>query len=154
MYQQQVRFLREDFLPLLKKLDSSAKGNWGVMHGQEMVEHFTYSVRIASGRLKFQQVNEGPVLEKTRAFLVSDREFRENTRNPMLGEVPPLLTKPDMAAAIAELKEELDYFFEIFERDPELTTHNPLFGNLDYAMNLQLLSKHARHHLRQFGLLE
>jgi len=72
----------------------------------------------------------------------------------MLGEVPPLLTKPDMAAAIAELKEELDHFFEIFERDPELTTHNPLFGNLDYAMNLQLLSKHARHHLRQFGLLE
>jgi hypothetical protein len=118
-----------------------------------MVEHYTYSVRIASGRLKFPLVNEGATLEKTRAFLAGDREFRENTKNPLLGDTPPPLSNPDMASAIAELRHELDHFFSRFDQEPGLQTRNPIFGDLDYGMNLQFLSKHARHHLRQFGLL-
>jgi hypothetical protein len=153
MKEQQARFLKEDFIPMLEKLDPGARGKWGVMKGQEMVEHYTNSVRIASGRLKFPQVNEGVILEKSRAFLAGDREFRENTKNPLLGDAPPPLTNPDMSSAIAELRNELDFFFSRFDQEPALMTHNPIFGDLDYGMNLQFLSKHARHHLKQFGLL-
>ena len=56
-------------------------------------------------------------------------------------------------AAIGTLQEELIYFFEVFEKDQRLITRNPIFGDMDFVQNVQLLHKHARHHLRQFGVL-
>jgi len=58
-----------------------------------------------------------------------------------------------MQAAIDRLQKYLDYFFEAFEENPEMTTQNPIFGELDFTGNVQLLHKHAMHHLRQFGLI-
>jgi len=46
----------------------------------------------------------------------------------------------------------LIYFFEAFENDHNLVTRNPLFGDLNFEQNVQLLHKHALHHLRQFGV--
>ena len=43
-------------------------------------------------------------------------------------------------------------FFEVFEKDPGLKTINPVFGELDFDSNIQLLYKHALHHLKQFGI--
>ncbi len=56
-----------------------------------------------------------------------------------------------LQAAIGELQEELIAFFEAFEKDPHLLTRNPFFGDLNFEQNVQLLYKHALHHLRQFG---
>jgi hypothetical protein len=61
---------------------------------------------------------------------------------------------PSMQAAIDKLQLELNYLAEAFQKDPDLTTRNPFFGDLDFAGNVQLLHKHARHHLKQFGLIE
>jgi hypothetical protein len=55
-------------------------------------------------------------------------------------------------AAVSELKAQLEHFFASFAANPKLTTLNPFFGVLDYDMNVQLLHKHALHHLRQFGV--
>ncbi|MGH2564637.1 MAG: hypothetical protein ACRDE5_08995 [Ginsengibacter sp.] len=84
---------------------------------------------------------------------MSNQPFRENIKNPLIPEEGFKLRKADMESAINILQKELDYFFELFEKHPELKTNNPFFGELDYNMNVQLLHKHAVHHLRQFGLV-
>ena len=148
-----LNFLKTEFLDLLAPLESDAIGNWGKMKGQHMVEHFADSVKIASGKLLLPRVNEGERLEKSRSFLLSETPFRENLKNPFIGENVLELRQPSMTAALEKLKNELHYFFSVFETDPTLTTHNPFFGELDYAGNVQFLHKHAMHHLKQFGLV-
>jgi hypothetical protein len=154
MNKEKLRFLKYEALPLLQKLDGKAKGRWGVMNGQEMAEHLVDVVRNASGRLVLPPVNKGEMLEKARAFLLSDKPFRENTKNPMMGDVPAPLRKASMQEVTDKLLDELEYFFHAFENSPELTTGNMFFGDLDYAMNIQLLHKHFMHHFRQFGLVD
>ncbi len=154
MNQEKINFLKNDFIFLLKHLAPDARGNWGVMNGQQMVEHFVDVVKNASGKLKLPTVNKGEDLEKSRAFLMSDKPFRENIKNPFISETPPPTKKPTMQAAIEKLQQELNYFFQVFEKDPSLKTANPFFGELDFDGNIQLLHKHALHHLRQFGLVK
>jgi hypothetical protein len=146
-------FLKNDFIPLLKKLKPADEGKWGLMNAQQMVEHFTDAVKNANGKLKLPSLVGGEKLVKMRAFLLSEEPFKENTKNPLIPETGIQLRQPDLPSAIDKLKKELDYFFEVYQKDPELTIINSFFGELDYKMNVQLLHKHALHHLRQFGLV-
>ena len=149
-----AQFLQKDFLVLLSQLDPLANGRWGVMNGQEVIEHFIEVFKIANGKLKIPLINHGERLEKFREFLFSEKQFRENTKNPLLGEIPPPLIHPDKETALIELRKQVADFFELFAKDSSLTTTNPIFGELDYAANIQLLHKHALHHFRQFGLID
>ncbi len=152
MNQEKLNFLKEKFIPLLQSLHPDATGDWGMMNGQQMVEHFADAVKNASGKLKLPVLNEGERLEQFRTFLWSDAPFRQNTKNPLMSEQPPPLKQPDMQSAINKLIFELNYFYAVFEANPSLTTLNPFFGELDFYANVQLLYKHAVHHLKQFGL--
>jgi hypothetical protein len=154
MNQEKIDFLKNDFIFRLKHLAPDATGNWGAMNGQQMVEHFVDVVKATSGKLQLPMVNEGETLEKSRVFLMSEKPFPENIKNPFMSETPAPTKKPTMQAAIEKLQQELNYFFEVFEKDPSLTTRNPFFGELDFAGNVQFLHKHAMHHLRQFGLVK
>ncbi|MBC7826408.1 MAG: hypothetical protein H7122_01580 [Chitinophagaceae bacterium] len=154
MNQDKINFLKNDFIFLLKHLAPDSRGTWGVMNGQQMVEHFVDVVKNANGKLKLPMVNEGEKLEKARAFMMSDKPFAENIKNPFISETPPAPRKATMQGAIEKLQQELNYFFEVFEKDPALTTQNAFFGELDFAGNVHLLHKHATHHLRQFGLVK
>jgi hypothetical protein len=145
-------FLKKDLVAMLKKLKADKKGNWGIMNAQQMVEHFADAVKSANGKLVLPLLNEGERLQKSREFLMSDDPFKENIKNPLIPEEGFKLRKSDMESAINKLQKELDYFFEIFEKHPDIKTGNPFFGQLDYNMNVQLLHKHAMHHLKQFGL--
>lgn len=122
------------------------------MNAQQMVEHFADAVKNANGKLILPLLNEDERLQKSRDFLMSEQPFKENTKNPLIPEEGFKLRKPDIGSAINKLQKELDFFFEIFEKHPEIKTRNPFFGELDYNMNIQLLHKHALHHLKQFGL--
>lgn len=146
-------FLKENFIPLLEKLNSSDTGKWGVMNAQQMVEHFADAIKNANGKLILPLLNEGEKLEKYRAFLMSEEPFKENTKNSLLPPEGIALRMPDMQSAIHKLRKELNYFFEVFAKHPGLKTGNAFFGELDYDMNVQLLHKHAMHHLKQFGLV-
>jgi hypothetical protein len=146
-------FLKEDFIPLLEKLKGHEKGKWGIMNAQQMIEHFADSVKNANGKLILPVLNEGEKLQKFRNFLMSEEPFKENTKHPLIAEEGTPLRRRDLQSAIYKLKKELDYFFEVFEKHPELKTGNALFGELDFNMNIQLLHKHAMHHLKQFGLV-
>ena len=146
-------FLKNDFIPLLGKLRADEKGRWGIMTAQQMVEHFADAVKNASGKLILPSLNEGEKLQKFREFLMSEKPFKENIDNPLIPKEGIPHRQPDLQSAINKLQKELDYFFEVFEKNPDLKTGNVFFGQLDYNMNIQLLHKHAKHHLRQFGLV-
>ena len=153
MNEEKIAFLKHQFIPLLHKLHSEDKGSWGVMNAQQMVEHFGDAVKNASGKLALPVLNEGDTLVKYREFLMSDSPFKEGTKNPLMSEEPAALRQPDMNAAIAKLQSELDNFFMVYEQDPSLKNNNPFFGELDFSGQVQLLHKHAMHHLKQFGLV-
>jgi hypothetical protein len=148
-----VHFLRNDFIPLLKSIPADTAPRWGKMAVQQMVEHFADAVRIAAGTAEaIPVITPAEHLPRMQAFLQSDKPFRENTRNPLLPEEPPPVRYPSMAEALNDLQAALDSFFEAFYARDNHTTQNPIFGSLNFDMNVQLLYKHALHHLRQFGV--
>lgn len=146
-------FLRTKLVPCLQRLDPAAPPRWGKMSVQRMIEHFGgEAIRSASGRLKIDTIITAPEnLARMREFMMSDKPFKENIRNPLISEQPPPLRYKTIQAAIGALQLELIYFFEAFEKNPEFITRNPFFGDLNFEQNVQLLYKHALHHLRQFG---
>ena len=150
--QQKLDFLLHELPALLKTLHADDKGEWGMMNAQQMTEHFILSVKNASGKFPHPIVTPAEQLDKFRSFLHSDKPFRENTKNPLIGDPLPK-HYPSMEAAIEKLQAELNYFADVFQKNPGLTTANPIFGELDFEANVQLLHKHALHHLKQFRIL-
>jgi hypothetical protein len=148
-----VDFLKRRFVPLLGEIPSDTEPQWGKMSLQQMVEHFADSVRLASGKVQLtEMVTPEEMLPKYQAFLMSDKPFRENTVNPILPEAPPPVRNKTIEEALDELQKELDTFFAVFEANHQERTRNPIYGDLDFTQNVQLLYKHALHHLRQFGV--
>jgi hypothetical protein len=147
-------FLRTKLIRYLQQLDPATPPRWGKMSVQQMIEHYSGdAVRNASGRLKIDQIVTAPEkLAAMREFMMSDQPFKDNTRNPLLAVEPKPLHFNTVQAAIGALHQELIYFFEVFRTEPQLITRNPFFGDLNFEQNVQLLYKHALHHLRQFGL--
>lgn len=147
-------FLKNEFIPLMRKLQPTTQPKWGLMNAQQMVEHFSETVRMANGRLVLPIYTKEEDLPKMRAFMLSEKPFRENTKNPILGEAPDPVKQPSLDVALDELENEMNYFFETGENAPAQLTVNPIFGYLDYSQNIHLLHKHAMHHMRQFSLLD
>jgi len=147
-------FLRTRLVRYMQQLNPAATPRWGKMNVQQMIEHYAGdALRNANGRLKIETIITPPEkLDAMREFMMSDKPFKENTRNPLMGKELPPLRFNTAQAAIGALQQELIYFFEVFAKNPQLITRNPFFGDLNFEQNVQLLCKHAIHHLRQFGV--
>jgi len=147
-------FLKNDLVKHLSAIPADQKPVWGKMNLQQMTEHLAREgFGWASGRIRHQEVlSPAEHLPQFRAFLLSEKPFRENTENKLMPAEPLPVAHADMPAALAALQQEIDHFFKIYEQEPGKTLINPFFGELDYAMWVQLLHKHALHHLKQFGV--
>jgi hypothetical protein len=146
------QFFKEQYIPILRKLKSDTKGNWGVLSPQGMVEHMTDSIAISHERIIHElQVSE-TILEKVRSFALSDKEFKPNTKNTLMTDDPAPLRNHSLEDAILELENEIQLFINFFKTHPDKKTLNPFFGELTYQDWLILLHKHALHHLKQFNL--
>ncbi len=151
--QEKANFLRSEYTKKLSALQPDAQALWGKMNVQQMIEHMTDYVRIGSGRTLEKLITPEEHVPKMQAFLSSEKPFRENTPNVLMPETPAAVKHAAMKEAIDELQSELDHFFEVFKNEPGKKVTNPFFGDLDYEMSVQLLHKHATHHLRQFGIV-
>jgi len=150
---EKANFLRYRLVPLLRQIPSDTHPAWGKMTLQQMVEHFSDYTRIASGKTPFADIITPPEnLQKARDFVMSDKPFRENTPNPLMPEIPAPVRNHSLEEAITELETEIAYFFSVFEKNNLQVTRNPFFGDLNLEQNVQLLHKHALHHLKQFGV--
>lgn len=148
-------FIRTRFTPLVKTLPADAIGKWGKMNGQQMAEHVTAFFDVSAEKLRFPLVTPVEHLPKFKEFLLSDKQFRENTKAPssVIGEDAQPLRYATMNDAIDKLEEAINGFIEYFRNDPEKKTLHPVFGELNFEEWILLHYKHTTHHSRQFGLL-
>ena len=145
-------FLEHQFVPLVKAIDPATPARWGKMNAQQMVEHVAGFFRISTGKLKFPFVTPLEQLPKFRAFLLSEKDFRENTKAPILPDEPFPVRFATMDESILDLQKQVQYFLQYFENDAEKKTLHPVFGELNFAEWVQLHHKHVKHHLKQFGV--
>jgi hypothetical protein len=145
-------WLKSEYTKRLAELKPDAERLWGKMNVQQMIEHMSDYVRIASGRTPMEVITAEADLPRMQGFLMSEKPFRENTPNSLMPDTPAATKHSMQEAAIEELQGEIDYFFNTFNNDKELKIANPFFGYLSFDMQVQLLHKHAWHHLKQFGI--
>ncbi|MGZ3885518.1 MAG: DinB family protein [Bacteroidia bacterium] len=147
------QFFTQEYIPLLKKLNGTEKGSWGVLSPQGMVEHMTDSIGIAWGRIRQPLHTSADMLQRFRDFALSDKEFKPGTKNAYMDEAAPPLRKANIAEAVAELEQEIAAFVKYYHQHPDAVILNPFFGDFNYNEWLHLLHKHAVHHLKQFKLM-
>lgn len=153
--QTKLSFLKNDFLQLLKKLKGDEKPQWGVLNPQQMIEHFGESVMLASGRVHIPLITPTEKVPAMKAFVMSDKEFKPLTKNPVMKDVPSPVKFDNIETAILKLEKAISVFEETWKAKWESDyILNPFFGELNFEEQVQLLYKHARHHLKQFGLID
>jgi hypothetical protein len=153
--EQKLSFLKNDFIELLESLKGDEKPVFGVLNPQQMIEHFGDTVRLASGKFTVSVLTPEEKLPAMKAFVMSDKEFKPGTKNPLMNEIPAPVKFTSIDLAVQKLKNAIDNFETTWRTKPETETIlNPFFGNLNFEEQVQLLHKHAHHHLRQFSLIE
>lgn len=152
MNEDKLLFLKKELIPLLQKIEPGTVPLWGKMNLQQMIEHFSGAIKIATGTLQLPGTTEPKDSGKSYAFLMSEKPFSENTVNPLLSEEPYALRNNTVQASIGELQGNLLEFFRTYENEEGKRVLNPFFGTLNYEEQIQLLHKHALHHLKQFGV--
>ena len=155
MDQDKLKFITEEYIPIVKKIQPATTGKWGKMNGQQMVEHVAAFFYVSSGKIKFDLVTPEEHLPKFKEFLLSDKQFRENTRAPLtvIGEETLPLRYATMEEAVENLSGSVADFEAYFKKDPCTKTMHPVFGELNFEEWILLHYKHVTHHLRQFGLI-
>jgi|ERR1051326_4387220 hypothetical protein len=148
--QEKISYMK-NFPCRLHSLEPTAKGKWGKMNAQQMVEHLTDSTAIANGKEYQKKELTEELTEKARKFFLSDKPFRENTTNHLLPVEPNPIRNSSMENAVKEFEAELNEFFSIFQ-NPSHTTINPFAGEFNFEQWVHLLEKHFHHHAKQFSL--
>ena len=152
---QKLNFITKECMPLFKTLPAGVAGNWGKMNGQQVVEHVAAFFYVSTEKIKFDLVTPVEHLPKYKEFLLSDKEFRENTKAPgnVIGEEPLPLRYSTMETALEKLAESISGFQSYFKDDADKKIMHPVFGELNFEEWVLLHYKHVTHHLRQFGLM-
>src|SRR5438045_8267144 len=96
-------FLKNDLISLLQKLKGNEKGKWGKMNAQQMVEHLSNFFKVSTEKIHFDLTTPSEHLPRYKEFLMSDKEFRENTKAPVLPEEPLPLQFLNMQQAMDDL---------------------------------------------------
>lgn len=138
---------------MMRTLDANATGNWGVMNAQQMVEHFAESISYATGKNNQSLHTPAEHVAKYKEFAMSDKEFKPNTKNALMGDTPLPTQKASMEEAVRAVEEEIKNFETFFKEHPGATLTNSFFGDLNFEEWTHLLHKHAVHHLKQFSLM-
>ena len=155
MDEQKLKFIIEECVPLFKSLNGNEPGKWGKMNAQQMVEHLATIFYVSTGKIKFNLVTPIEHLPKYKEFLLSDKDFRENTKAPVniIGEEAVPMQYATMEEALENLTASIAAFENYFKEDVEKKTLHPVFGELNFEEWVLLHYKHVTHHAKQFGLL-
>jgi hypothetical protein len=156
MNTEKLKFLREGMFDVINDLKETTPAKWGNMNAQQMTEHLADFFDVSYEKIIFPLSVPEEHLPKYKAFLWSDKEFRENTKAPasVLGDEPLALRQPSLAAAKKNLQQSVEKFVEWFTVNPVRMSMHPAFGSLNYEEWILLHHKHVKHHLKQFGLMD
>lgn len=150
-----LQFITQTFPNLLKNASSNIQPLWGKMNLQQMVEHVTDFFKISSNQLQLPIVTPEEYLPKYKAFILSEKEFKENTKAPeeIVPTEPLPLKNSSIDDAILELEKEIKMFEEYFKSNKNAEVTHPVFGSLTYNEWVLLHYKHVLHHSKQFKLV-
>lgn len=153
--EQKIHFLKNEFSTLLRSISPDKAPLFGKMNPQQMVEHMAEYIRMGYGNpLISQRAYSDEIILKMNDFLRTEKPFRPNTPNPLMEETPAPPKLATYEDAVQDVEMAIKELFNAFAQKPELEISNPFFGNLDFYLTVQLLVKHAQHHLRQFGAID
>ncbi len=154
MDQQKLDFISTGAFDKMNALKEDSKGGWGVMNAQEMTEHLADFFNVSTEKIKTKLYTPEEHLPKYMEFLMSEKEFKENTKAPaeLLGETPLPLRFSSLDEAKQNLRQSVNDFNAYFREDESKRTLHPAFGMLNYDEWVRLHYKHVLHHLKQFGL--
>lgn len=145
---------RPHLLEQLRNLNPDTPPIFGKMTAQHMVEHLSYTLRFANGKLPQELLYRPDKAEKFKQYTIySEQELQPGFRAPMLPEELLPLKHPGMQEAVQELEQELQDMDRYFAQNPEARPVSPTLGELTQAEWYVFHNKHFRHHFRQFGLL-
>ena len=148
---EQKAYLLNQLIAEFNAIPQPAKANWGKMNFNQMLEHLIESCKNASGDISFDSIHSPeervPLMQ---GFLMTDKLFKPETKNAMMGEEPAPVMNEDTHALLNELQSQLNRFAARFENNQELLVRNPIFGDLNEELWTRLLYKHCIHHLHQF----
>lgn len=155
MQQEKQTFLQTEMFEILNALSDDTAAGWGVMNAQQMLEHLADIFDVSYEKIIFPLSVPEEYLPKYKAFLWSDKEFRENTKAPsnIIGNTPAPLKHASLETAKQNLKTSVEKFIEWFKNDALKTSMHPAFGTLNFEEWIILHHKHVRHHFKQFGLM-
>ena len=146
-----------NYLPLLQNLNPNAKGIWGVMSPQNMVEHLGgvfYSTAMGKGGSLIYPPEQAAKMKAR--FMGAYYPFPKNIKRPGTHDkptVPPPLRYGSLEEAIQKLEGAAELFIRTYQTNPEKTDSHGFFGDLTMEEWLHFHIKHIEHHFRQFGLL-
>jgi len=141
----------EHLQALLLSLSPNVKPLWGNMKAQQMVEHLAQSVVYTNGK-KITICNRPPdeALKRKQLMIYTDAVMPKNL---VLEALPATYAYADIPAAVDQLMAELTDFDQYFNGQGVTSVHLG-FGPMDHNEWLIWHSKHFKHHLVQFGLME
>lgn len=153
--EEKLNFLQNQYISIIRSADTSVTAKWGKMNFQQMVEHVSAFFKVSTKKIHFDLVSPAEHLPKLKEFLMSDKQFRENTKAPVsiIGEEPFPTHYATVEQALDKLESDVNYFFEYFSQYAGATSVHPVFGELNFEEWVRLHYKHVTHHLRQFGLI-
>jgi hypothetical protein len=151
---EKLNFIKNDFIQLVSQLNGNETPQWGKMNAQQMVEHMGDAFLDATGMNKRTLLTPDEQLAAFRSFMMSDKDFKPNTKNALMSETPDPVKFENYEAALQRLKQCICDFENHFSENEMKKEMNPFFGELNFEEAVQLLHKHVRHHLRQFKLID
>ncbi len=144
-------------LNLFQSLTPDAKGHWGVMSAQNMIEHlggvFYVTAKGSDGKILLAP----DVAAKTKArFFSSYYPFPKGVKMPGTQDQPtvaPPLKYSSLEEAREKLNNAVQFFLKQYQEKPELTSTHGYFGVMPMKEWLPFHIKHVEHHAMQFGLM-
>ncbi len=153
MDSQKFNFITTEFIGLIKNLPDDTTGKWGKMSAQQMIEHVSGFFKVSTNQLHFPLVTAVEHLPKYKEFLLSEKEFKENTKAPVLPDEPLPVSFSTMNEAVADLEKQIQLFADKFKSGETVSSQHPVFGELNFEEWVLLHYKHQLHHAKQFGLM-
>lgn len=150
-----MQFIQTDLetvLTHLNKLDTSTKPLWGKMNAQQMVEHLTDSLKMATGQFKCKLEISEEKIEPMQGFLASDKPLPRDFKASFAPEHVSLRNE-ELELSVDEFVENWLNYTKFYEEHPTQKILHPYYGELNAEQWDRLNSKHLTHHFQQFGLL-
>lgn len=134
-------------------LELNQKAVWGRMDAQQMIEHLILVLEISNGVKEMEIYTPEKHIEKSQAFLMSEKPMPQNFIAKFIPEDPIPHRFETINVAKNEFFKAVIAYHKYWLGKEESVRNHPVFGELTKTKWNQLHNKHITHHFKQFELI-